>query len=57
MQNVACPITIVSVERPMLMKLKNEFSAMPVITPGSAIGRTSRKEIASLPKNLNLCRQ
>jgi hypothetical protein len=42
MQNVACPITIVSVESWMLRKPKNEFSAMPVITPGRAIGSTFR---------------
>ncbi len=32
---------------------KNEFSAIPVMIPGSAIGRTSRNEIASRPKNRN----
>ena len=28
-------------------------SAIPVTTPGSAIGRMNRKEIVSRPKNLN----
>ena len=30
----------------MFVKPKNEFSATPVITPGSAIGSTSRNETA-----------
>ena len=34
----------------MGLLLKNEFSAMPVTTPGSAIGRTSRNVTASRPK-------
>ena len=37
------------------MKEKNEFSAIPVMMPGSASGSTSRNEIASRPKNANLC--
>src|SRR5437868_14940005 len=32
---------------------KKELSAIPVTTPGSAIGRTSRKLIASRPKKRN----
>src|SRR5689334_6097967 len=56
MQKVAWPITIV--QRDGLMGctgllLKNELRAMPVTTPGSAIGRTSRNVIASRPKNAN----
>ena len=31
-------------------KTKNEFSAMPVMIPGSAIGSTSRNETDSRPK-------
>ena len=33
--------------------MKNELSAIPVTIPGSAIGRTSRNETASRPKNAN----
>ena len=33
---------------------KNEFSAIPVMMPGSARGSTSRNEMASRPKNVNL---
>src|SRR6266542_3786354 len=53
MQKVACPITIVQREGfrwwTGLLE-KNEFSAIPVTTPGKAIGRTSRNVIASRPK-------
>src|SRR2546423_14509666 len=49
-QNVACPITIVQYDRLVPQKAKNELSAMPVMIPGSAIGRTSSQEIASRPK-------
>src|SRR5690242_740264 len=51
MQKVACPITIVQSERLMWLKVKKAFSAMPVMIPGSAIGRTSRNETDSRPKN------
>src|SRR5215831_5163142 len=40
----------------MPVKVKKELSAIPVITPGSAIGSTSRKEMPSRPKNLKLCK-
>src|SRR5207244_12005370 len=53
MQKVECPMTIVQREglRPWTgLLLKKELSAIPVTTPGSAIGRTSRKVIASRPK-------
>src|SRR6476659_2491996 len=53
MQNVAWPITIVHSDGLIWctgLLLKNELSAMPVTTPGSAIGRTSRNVIASRPK-------
>src|SRR5215472_7631113 len=56
MQNVACPMTMVSVPSWMPVKEKNEFSAIPVMIPGSAIGSTSRNEMASRPKKRNLCR-
>src|SRR6266536_1044835 len=53
MQKVEWPITIV--QRDGLSPctgwlVKKEFSAIPVTTPGSAIGRTSRNVIASRPK-------
>src|SRR5215472_3652008 len=54
MQNVVCPMTIVSVPSWMPVKEKNEFSAIPVMIPGSAIGSTSRNEMASRPKKRNL---
>src|SRR6266545_2178558 len=53
MQNVECPITIVQSDGDRWctgLFPKNELSAIPVTTPGSAIGRTSRKLIASRPK-------
>ncbi len=56
MQKVACPIMIVHSESLMPAKVKKEFSAIPVMMPGSASGRTSRNEIPSRPKNLNRCR-
>ena len=36
----------------MWRKVKNEFRDMPVMIPGRAIGRTSRNETDSRPKNL-----
>src|SRR5215831_16737752 len=56
MQNVACPMTMVSVPSWMPVNEKNEFSAIPVMIPGSAIGSTSRNEMASRPKKRNLCK-
>src|SRR2546423_14438716 len=53
MQKVACPITIVQSDGLMWytgLFEKNELSAIPVTTPGRAIGSTSRKLIASRPK-------
>src|SRR5712691_744340 len=53
MQKVEWPITIVhneGVSPWMGLLLKNEFNAIPVTTPGSAIGSTSRNVIASRPK-------
>src|SRR5690242_10337117 len=55
MQNVAWPITIVSTPSWMFAKPKKLFSATPVMTPGRAIGSTSRSEIPSRPKNRKLC--
>ena len=54
MQNVVCPMMIVSVPSWTPVKEKKEFSAIPVMMPGSASGSTSRNEMASRPKNLNL---
>ena len=51
MQNVAWPSTIVQNEKGMSTRLKAERSEMPVMMPGSAIGRMKRSEIASRPKN------
>src|SRR6516162_6792078 len=56
MQNVVCPMTIVSVPSWMPVKEKNEFSAIPVMIPGSAIGSMSRNEMVSRPKKRNLYR-
>src|SRR5919202_2711710 len=53
MQNVAWPITIVESDGSKWwigLLEKKEWSAIPVTTPGSAIGRTSRKLTASRPK-------
>src|SRR5436305_553230 len=55
MQNVACPMTIVSNEKSIPAKVMNEFSAMPVMIPGRAIGRTKMNEIASRPKKRKRC--
>ena len=55
MQNVACPTTIVHSDSRMPLKEKNDFSAMPVTMPGRAIGRSSRNETTSRPKNRNRC--
>src|SRR5213083_806387 len=53
MQKVEWPMTIVHRDglRPWIgLLLKKELSAIPVTTPGSAMGRTSRKVMASRPK-------
>src|SRR5207244_1875593 len=50
MQKVACPITIVQSERSIPPVTKNEFSAIPVMIPGSAIGSTTTNETSSRPK-------
>src|SRR6266487_605026 len=55
MQKVAWPITIVQIPGWKWwtgLLAKNELSAMPVTTPGSASGRTRKKLTASRPKNL-----
>src|SRR5687768_1962837 len=51
MQNVACAITIVQVLNPISRRAIDDRRAMPVTMPGSAIGRITRNETASLPKN------
>src|SRR2546423_3776880 len=50
MQKVAWPITIVQSEKFQPRKVKNEFSAIPVMIPGRAIGRIRMNETASRPK-------
>src|ERR1019366_1173314 len=52
MQKVAWPITIVSSEKLTPLKAMNEFSAIPVMIPGRAIGSTKTNEMVSRPKNL-----
>src|SRR5919198_3746435 len=54
MQNVEWPITIVQSDGLRWwtgLFEKKELRAIPVTTPGSAIGRTSRNVTASRPKN------
>jgi hypothetical protein len=51
MQNVACPMMIVTSDSPIPAKLNAELSAIPVMIPGSASGRTSSSDTASRPKN------
>ena len=46
---------IVQIDSWTPVKEKNEFSAIPVMMPGSASGRISRNEIDSRPKNVKLC--
>ena len=42
---------MVQTENGMSIRLKAERSAMPVMMPGSAMGRMTRSEIVSRPKN------
>ena len=51
MQNVAWPRTIVHVLNGMSAMLNAERNEIPVIIPGKAMGRMTRSEIASRPKN------
>ncbi len=55
MQNVVCPTMIVQIDSRIPLNEKNELSAMPVTMPGSAIGRSSRNETTSRPKNRKRC--
>src|SRR3954462_3407074 len=55
MQKVAWPTMMVQRPKLNFQKLKNEFSAIPVMIPGSARGRMNRNEIVSRAKNLNRC--
>src|SRR5579872_4581064 len=55
MQKVAWPTTIVSSEKLTPAKVMKEFSAIPVMIPGSAIGSTKMKETASRPKKRKRC--
>ena len=51
MQKVAWPTMIVNMPSSMPTARNAVLSAMPVTIPGSAIGRMTRNEIVSRPKN------
>ena len=51
MQKVVWPTTMVASDSVMLLKLKNVFSAMPVMMPGRARGRMKSRLTTSRPKN------
>src|SRR3954454_14703469 len=51
MQNVACPMMIVNRPNGTPTSRKVLLSAMPVTMPGSAIGRRTRNDTVSRPKN------
>ena len=55
MQNVAWPTTIVTSEKSIPPNANSEFSAIPVMIPGSASGRTSTSETVSRPKKRKRC--
>src|SRR6266487_5067114 len=55
MQNVVCPTTMVHSDKWYPLNEKNDFNAMPVTMPGKAIGKRSRNETTSRPKNRNRC--
>src|SRR4051794_27036200 len=55
MQKVAWPMMIVSTEKLIPRFEKNEFSAMPVMIPGRAIGSTKMNDTASRPKKRKRC--
>src|SRR3954463_8833955 len=55
MQNVAWPTTIVVSEKLISWKVKKEFSAIPVMIPGSASGRRITSDTASRPKKRKRC--
>src|SRR6266516_6029180 len=55
MQKVAWPTTIVHSDRLRPLKAKKALSAMPVMIPGSAIGRTTTNETTSRPKKRKRC--
>ena len=48
-------MTIVSRDSPIPAKLNAELSAIPVMMPGSASGRTSSSDTPSRPKKRNRC--
>ena len=51
MQNVAWPRTMVQKLNGISSRLNAERSAIPVMMPGSAIGRMTSSDTASRPKN------
>src|SRR3954466_14655792 len=55
MQNVPWPTTIVTSEKLTSWNVKNEFSAIPVMIPGSASGSRITSETASRPKKRKRC--
>ena len=55
MQKVAWPITIVQNESAIPPARKNEFSAIPVMIPGSASGSRITSETSSRPKKRKRC--
>src|SRR3954452_9100101 len=55
MQNVAWPTTIVVSEKLISWKVKKEFSAIPVMIPGSASGSRITSDTASRPKKRKRC--
>src|SRR5690349_14732302 len=51
MQKVAWPRTIVQNENGISIRLNADLSEIPVMMPGSAIGRITSSEMVSRPKN------
>src|SRR6218665_304981 len=51
MQKVAWPSTIVQNENGISIRLNADRNEMPVMMPGSAIGRITSSDIVSRPKN------
>src|SRR5690242_9783149 len=55
MQNVAWPTTIVASDSVVPANVNSEFSAIPVMIPGSASGRTSASGTTSRPAERKRC--
>src|SRR2546428_12756671 len=54
-QNVAWPITMVQKLNGMFSRPMADRSEIPVMIPGSAIGKVTRNDTVSRPKNLLRC--